>query len=105
MYKYESPAQKEMIQQFFHRPEIQFIPVTEPIVEETEKIRSHLMMQFEINLHCTDAVHLATAILYNAKYFHTGDDRLLKCNNKIPWSKMAICKPFIEQESLLDITE
>jgi len=57
----------------FVPPRAQMIQVTPPIATLAHEIRNHTKPQDEPTLSTPDAIHLATALIYDAGQFHTSD--------------------------------
>ena len=62
------------------------ITVNIQVAKKAQSIRN------QTKLGTPDAIHLATAIIGNAKYFHTFDDKLLELNGKDEVERLAITR-------------
>jgi len=100
-----SETAKQRFTDLFKRKNIQQVAPYEKIMELTSKIRDYYQQQ-KINdqlptLTTPDAIHLATAIIYGAREFHTFDENnevrkrraLLPLNGNVAGYPLVICKP------------
>jgi len=96
---------KQRLEDFFKRPNCQKCEVDSKIIPLSSKIRDYYQQQ-KLNdglptLTLPDAIHLATAIHYEANAFHTFDERnesrkrraLIPLNGNVAGYQLLICKP------------
>ncbi len=75
----------EKFEQFMrNREELEIIAVGIRVARKAQTIRN------QTNIKTPDAVHIATAIVVGAKFFHTFDNYLLNFNGKNEVEKLAI---------------
>ncbi len=67
-----------------NREQVEIIAVDIRVAERSQKIRNHTRIT------TPDAVHIATAIVSGAKFFHTFDEQLLKLSGKSEVDNLAI---------------
>ena len=72
-----------------NRAMISIVAVDIRVARKAQMIRDTLRKKSE-NVSTPDAVHIATAIVSEAKFFHTFDDRLLRLNGKPEVDSLAI---------------
>ena len=99
---------------YFYYGVNQLIEVERPIVE---KAKSYREWQLSVRtntkvLQTPDAIHLATATIYNAREFHTFDDGgkgngcfLLKLDGNVMGDKLKICRPFVAQAQMFFVPD
>lgn len=105
-----SEQQKKRFHDSFYYGVNVLAEVERPIVD-----RAKLYREWQLNtrtnskvLQTPDAIHLATATVYDVDEFHTFDDggkgngcSLLKLNGSIMGDKLKICRPYIMQGLML----
>ena len=72
-----------------NRAMISIVAVDIRVARKAQMIRDTLRKKSE-NVSTPDAVHIATAIVSEAKFFHTFDERLLRLNGKSEVDGLAI---------------
>ena len=102
--------QKKKFHDSFYYGVNQLAEVERPIVDKA-KLYREWQLSTRTNskvLQTPDAVHLATATIYNADEFHTFDDggkgngcSLLKLDGSIMGDKLKICRPYALQGQML----
>lgn len=96
--------QRDLFTKLFKRRNVVQVDMTTRVLDLSEKIRN-----WNPKISSPDAVHLATAILYNADEFHTTDGGgkrkragdLLPLNGNVAGYPLKICKPQGTQYNLL----
>jgi predicted nucleic acid-binding protein len=96
-------AQRERFTKLFQRRNVVIVDVTTRVLDLSEKIR-----EWNPKISTPDAIHLATAILYDADEFHTTDGGgkrkhagdLIPLSNNVAGHKLIICKPQASQRNL-----
>ncbi len=56
-------------------------------------LRNHCVLHGRKILETPDSIHLATAIHYRAKEFHTFDNELIALSGDVGGHKLIVCKP------------
>lgn len=99
---------REAFEGFLDRPNVTEIDVHPPISREAQRIRAYYGSESRPTVCTPDAIHLASAIVYEADEFHTFDrNDTDKCRGLLPLSgnvagvNLTICKPQPEQGMLL----
>ena len=96
--------QRDRFTKLFQRRNVVQVDVTTRVLDLSEKIRN-----WNPKISSPDAIHLATAILYEADEFHTTDGGgkrkragdLLPLDGNVAGHPLKICKPQAMQYSLL----
>lgn len=95
-----SAAALNKLNNLFKRKNVQRVRVGPNVTKFTGEIRQYYKTAGEKNISPNDAVHLATAIIYEVDAFHTMDDgkigksrSLLRLNGNVAGHKLVICKP------------
>jgi predicted nucleic acid-binding protein len=99
-----SADQRQNFSRLFQRKNVVRVDVTGRVLQMSERIR-----EWNAKISVPDAIHLGTAILYEADEFHTTDGEgrrkragdLLPLNGNVAGNKLTICKPQARQGSLL----
>ena len=81
------------------RSNVHIANVSERVTQLTARIRN-FYQNTNKKLKPMDAIHLATAIIYEADEFHTFDPHLLRHNGNVLEYKIKICKPSGKQKYL-----
>lgn len=97
-------AQRMTFKKLFQRRNVVQVDVTTRVLDLSERIRN-----WNAKISAADAIHLATAILYEADEFHTTDGGgkrkragdLLPLDGNVAGHPLKICKPQAQQLSLL----
>ena len=96
---------KQRLSELFKRKNFQQVAADNRIMELTHEIRDYYQQRKEIDQLPTvttpDAIHLATALIYEANEFHTFDENnetrkrraLLPLNGNVAGHALIICKP------------
>lgn len=93
----------------FKRSNVHAVNIDEHIATEAAEIREYYIEQPGKGLGFADAIHLATALTYNASVFHTFDDGkkgqlgLLELNGDVAGRPLSIEKPRTKQ-GVLDLS-
>lgn len=106
------PVEDERVRQKFQGvldlPNVSEIDVHPPISREAQRIRAYYAGGGSPTVCTPDAIHLATAILYEASEFHTFDGKntdkcrgLLPLDGNVAGVNLTVCKPRPEQGMLL----
>ena len=102
---FESEEQRQTFADFLKRPEVECRPVDNRVAALAHDIRDYYQMRVAENggrrLRTPDAIHLATAIHYDASEMHTFDDgksdrkslSLLGLTGNVAGHALSICKP------------
>jgi|SRR3954468_10874151 predicted nucleic acid-binding protein len=98
--KIPQDAERQFRQSFRGGDQIAY-DVDAAIALKARELRAHYLTTSGRKLATPDAIHLATAIVYNADYLYTFDDKLLKLTKDSAVVGMEICHPFVEQASLI----
>jgi predicted nucleic acid-binding protein len=106
-------SEKQRLADFFKHPNCQKVDVDPKISQLTSNIRDYYQQQKLINnsptLTVPDAIHLATAIHYEANAFHTFDEgkkgglNLLSLNGNVAGNPLVVCKPPIPPQPSLNL--
>ena len=102
---------KMKLEQLFKKRNVKSIPADTRINDLASEIRDFYQLQRDIDgkpgLATPDAIHLATAIHYNADEFHTFDENdsnasrgLLPLNGNVAGHQLMIVKPVAEEPEL-----
>ena len=89
----------ERFAKFLTRRKSKAVVVDNPVAEKAGEIRTQCRRR-NIKLSAEDAVHLATAIVYEASVFHTFDEKLLGLDGDVGGYPLKIKKPTAEQGTL-----
>lgn len=85
---------RERFEKLFERVHYRRIDTSLPIHQRAAELRE------QIGLKTPDAIHLATAVVWQADEFHTFDGRILGLNGRLELGELRICKPSAEQKRL-----
>ena len=99
-----TPEQEDKFTRLFQRRNVVPVDITGRVLDLSEKIR-----EWNPKVSTPDAIHLATAILYEADEFHTTDGGgkrkrsgdLLPLDGNVAGHRLKICKPKADQYNLL----
>ena len=93
----EKKKDRETVSRYFEHPWIVLRALDRRTAEQAAEIRcAH-------NIKAPDAIHLATALRWGVKFYHTYDDRLLKKNGLLGTPPLEIVKPrYPEDHPLFD---
>lgn len=92
------------------RKNIRLIDVSVPIARKAGELKDFYAAKGGKRLGTPDAIHLATAIIYQAKEFHTFDQNnsggtlgLIPLSGDVAGHNLTICKPFVGAQTSLDL--
>jgi predicted nucleic acid-binding protein len=99
-----TPEQKETFSELFQRKNLVLVEITDRVLTLSKEIR-----EWNPKISTPDAIHLATAILYEADEFHTTDGGgkrkrpgdLLPLDGNVAGHNLKICTPRSDQYNLL----
>jgi predicted nucleic acid-binding protein len=92
------PLAEEMLASLFKRRNAKMLPISSAVTARAQKIRD-----WDPKIATPDAIHLATAIVYEADEFHTFDEgkkkgrSLLSLNGNVDGYPLVIKKPLADQ--------
>lgn len=88
-----SDEAKTKLRDLFKRRNCQMVNADHRITRLSSEIRDYYQHQQQKKISTPDAIHLATAIHYAVKEFHTFDEPLIPLSGNVAGHNLTICKP------------